>query len=62
MKGKMRKWALAELQKKHERIVNDYIATISIITIETEDAICKKYDLFTYVKAWENEEVPHAHF
>ena len=58
MKGEMRKWALAELQKKHERIVNDYITTI---TIEIEDAICKKYNLSTYVTDWENEEMPHAH-
>ena len=58
MKGEMRKWTLAELQKKHERIVNDYMTTI---TIETEDAICKKYNLSTYVTDWENEEMPHAH-
>ena len=58
MKGKMKKWMLADLQKKHERIVNDYMTTI---IIETEDAICKKYDLSAYLTDWEKEDMPLAH-
>ena len=57
LKTEMRNWTLAELQNRHERIVNDYMANI---TIEIEVALRKEYDLSAYVTDWENEERPLA--
>ena len=57
LKSEMRNWSVAELQNCHERIVNDYTATI---TIEIEAALRKGCDLSAYVTDWENEERPLA--